>query len=81
MENQRKKMDMYMKVNGNQIIAMELGKKKSILLSYLKKLRIKKSDKGNYYEGEFRNGKKHGLGVLRYADGSVYTGAFEENLR
>jgi hypothetical protein len=32
------------------------------------------------YEGEFKNGQYHGLGVQRYSDGSIYLGSFEQFL-
>lgn len=27
---------------------------------------------GDVYEGNFRNGKKHGQGVMKYANGNVF---------
>ena len=31
------------------------------------------------YEGYYRDGKMHGQGKFKWADGSVYTGEFFEN--
>lgn len=33
-------------------------------------------DKNNYYEGEYKNGKKHGEGAL-LRDGKMYKGKFQ----
>lgn len=33
------------------------------------------------YEGEFREGKKHGVGVQTWLDGKKYEGEFNENVR
>jgi hypothetical protein len=41
---------------------------------------IKYAD-GSYYEGEFRNDKKCGLGMEKYHDEIIYEGNFENNLR
>jgi len=34
---------------------------------------------GNYYSGEWANGKRHGYGVFTYADGSKYEGQWMNN--
>ena len=31
---------------------------------------------GDVYEGEFRDGYRHGKGTLKYANGDVYDGEF-----
>ena len=33
------------------------------------------------YEGEKRDGKKHGRGTMRYPDGGVYEGEWKDNQR
>ena len=33
------------------------------------------------YDGDFRLGKKHGMGSMTYADGSVYNGSWENDKR
>ena len=33
------------------------------------------------YEGDFVNGKRHGWGTYYYADGSTYTGRWENDVR
>ena len=35
---------------------------------------------GELYSGEFKNGKKHGLGTLTYADGEIYKGRFKNGM-
>lgn len=35
----------------------------------------------NYYEGEFRAGLRHGLGIFYYANGARYEGAWRENVK
>lgn len=34
---------------------------------------------GSIYEGEYKDGMKHGNGILRWADGSSYEGQFHES--
>ena len=34
---------------------------------------------GYFYEGEFKDGKRHGNGVEKYSDGSKYVGEFKFN--
>lgn len=36
---------------------------------------------GDYYEGEFLKGKKHGKGIYKYANGDKYEGEFKEGIR
>jgi hypothetical protein len=33
------------------------------------------------YEGDFANGKKHGVGIEKFPDGRVYEGEFFEDLK
>ena len=33
---------------------------------------------GDYYEGDFLNGKRHGKGVYKYQSGNIYEGDFVE---
>jgi hypothetical protein len=33
-------------------------------------------DNGDIYEGEWKNGRKHGKGTMNYADGKKYTGVW-----
>ena len=41
---------------------------------------IEKSVEGGYsYYGEFKNNKKHGLGTIKWEDGSIYQGEFFNN--
>ena len=35
---------------------------------------------GSIYEGEFKNGKKHGIGHFTWSDGSSYEGQFVEKI-
>jgi hypothetical protein len=35
---------------------------------------------GSTYEGELKNKKRNGLGRLKFLDGSVYTGAWANDL-
>ena len=34
---------------------------------------------GAEYEGDYKDGKKHGLGLFKWADHSEYNGTFEDN--
>ena len=34
---------------------------------------------GNVYEGEARDGKMHGVGKYRWANGTTFSGSFREN--
>ena len=34
---------------------------------------------GDYYEGEFQNGKKEGFGIIIYKNGTQYEGIFKNN--
>ena len=45
-----------------------------------KRLSLIKANRDKY-EGEFLNGKKHGDGVITYADGNVYIGHWREGRR
>ena len=38
------------------------------------------SFEGGSYKGEWRNGKYHGHGLLRFADGSTYRGHFNDGV-
>ncbi|UNC93768.1 hypothetical protein [Candidatus Contubernalis alkaliaceticus] len=37
--------------------------------------------KGALYQGEWKNGKKHGKGIITWPSGGKYMGNFEEDLR
>ena len=37
--------------------------------------------KGDFYEGEVKNGQHHGFGTYKYSNGSVYVGYFRKNKR
>ena len=37
------------------------------------------SSNGNNYDGDWKDGKKHGRGVYRYANGNVYEGDWEDD--
>lgn len=37
----------------------------------------KKYPNGDYYEGEWKKGAPHGIGIMKYADGNVYEGNWE----
>ena len=34
---------------------------------------------GNYYEGEFLNGKRHGQGKMEFYNGDKYVGPYEDD--
>lgn len=36
---------------------------------------------GDVYDGEYKNNKKEGFGVMKYANGTVYEGQFKNNER
>ena len=36
---------------------------------------------GNIYEGELKNGKKHGKGIMKYKNGYIYDGDWENGYR
>ncbi|XP_035380643.1 alsin isoform X1 [Electrophorus electricus] len=38
-------------------------------------------NKCDHYQGQWKDGKMHGFGTLRYASGEVYEGSFQENMR
>jgi len=38
-----------------------------------------KDRNGNWYQGDFRNGKFHGLGMIQFANGDTFNGEFKEN--
>ena len=40
---------------------------------------MEKSLNGDVYEGDFIDGKKHGKGTLKFRDGSIYTGEFQND--
>jgi len=40
---------------------------------------VLQSADGSRFEGEFREGRRNGEGVLRQGDGTVYKGLFEED--
>uniref|UniRef100_K3W6G9 Uncharacterized protein n=1 Tax=Globisporangium ultimum (strain ATCC 200006 / CBS 805.95 / DAOM BR144) TaxID=431595 RepID=K3W6G9_GLOUD len=40
-----------------------------------------KQKEKNYYEGEFANGLRHGIGAFHYANGSRYEGEWRENVK
>ncbi|XP_029696280.1 alsin isoform X2 [Takifugu rubripes] len=37
--------------------------------------------KSDFYEGHWKDGRMHGLGTYRYANGEVYDGSFQDNMR
>ena len=39
---------------------------------------VKEFPDGTRYEGEYRNGKRHGQGILTMPDGTRYEGAFRD---
>ena len=39
------------------------------------------SSNGNNYDGDLKNGKKHGRGVYRWANGAVYEGDYKDDKR
>uniref|UniRef100_A0A665SZI5 VPS9 domain-containing protein n=1 Tax=Echeneis naucrates TaxID=173247 RepID=A0A665SZI5_ECHNA len=38
-------------------------------------------NKNDHYQGQWKEGKMHGLGTYRYASGEVYDGSFQEGMR
>jgi hypothetical protein len=38
-------------------------------------------DDGNIYEGQWKNGKRHGQGKETYADGATYEGEYKDGMR
>nr|XP_033471621.1 alsin isoform X4 [Epinephelus lanceolatus] len=38
-------------------------------------------NKNDHYQGQWKDGKMHGLGTYRYASGEVYDGSFQDNMR
>ncbi|XP_026218330.1 alsin isoform X2 [Anabas testudineus] len=38
-------------------------------------------NKNDYYQGQWKDGKMHGLGTYRYASGEVYDGSFQDGMR
>jgi len=36
---------------------------------------------GNYYDGEFQDGQKCGMGTFQWKDGRKYTGMWKDNKR
>ncbi|CAN9498441.1 unnamed protein product [Ophioblennius macclurei] len=38
-------------------------------------------NKNDHYQGQWKEGKMHGLGTYRYASGEVYEGSFQEGMR
>ncbi|XP_072236137.1 alsin isoform X2 [Leuresthes tenuis] len=38
-------------------------------------------NKNDYYQGHWKDGKMHGLGMYRYASGEVYDGSFQDGMR
>ncbi|KAL7369975.1 hypothetical protein ABVT39_015002 [Epinephelus coioides] len=38
-------------------------------------------NKNDHYQGQWKDGKMHGLGTYRYASGEVYDGSFQDSMR